>query len=64
MYITLHMRDLINREKGREEGLKEGKALLILQVLKKNGNVEQVADFLGIPAQEVSDIAQKYGVSL
>ncbi len=58
-YMTLHMRDLVNREDGREEGL----AMAILRILKKNGSITQTADLLDLSAQEVSDIAKKYGVT-
>jgi len=66
--MTLHMRDLVNREIGFEEGFiegfEEGRALALLQILKKSGSIEQIADFLGIPAQEVADIAKKHGFTL
>ncbi len=59
-YMTLHMRDLVNREEGREEG----KALAILQVLKKNRSITQTADIFDISDKEVEDIAKKYDFAL
>jgi len=56
----MHMRDLVNREDGREES----KALLILQAFKRDRSITQIADFLGISIQEVTDVAKKYGVTL
>jgi len=60
-YMTMHMRDLVNREDGREEGREEGLAMAILRVLKKNGSITQTADLLDLSTQEVSDVARKYG---
>ncbi len=61
-YMTLQMRDLINREEGIRLGVAQGLEKGILKVLKKTNDVWQNADFFDITVREVEELAKKNGL--
>jgi len=52
----------IGEERGEERGKEIGKEELILGSLKKKHTPEMIAEFLGIPIEDVKAVEKKYGV--
>lgn len=55
-YMTLYMRDRQNREEGLMEGRKEERIEVIKTALKRGRTVDDIEDFLGVPAAEIQKI--------
>ena len=53
--MTLYMRDKENREEGRQEGEER----IILNMLQKKMDVEQIAYLTNVPLEEVKKIHDK-----
>ena len=58
-YMMLYMRDKENREEGRQEGRQEGQERIVLNMIQKGMDLEQIADLTDIPLEEVKKIDAK-----
>ena len=67
-FMTLLMRDQENIEKGRIEGIQQGRELGILMMiekaLRKSKSIQQTAYFLSISEEKVRQIANDKGISV
>ena len=57
-YMTLEMRDLENREMGREEGRESEQKRQIEKMLKKGKTIDEIVDFCDYPIELVKEIQE------
>ena len=57
-YMTGMMRDIENREEGRQEGTLNTQKYIISNMLKKGKSLEEIADLCGYTVEQISRILE------
>lgn len=63
-YMTLHMRDQLNIEKGIEQGIEQGTIQMVVNALRATRSVKQTAAILDLTEQKVRWIAEEKGLQV